>query len=249
MFGKRRVVDGVSLEVRQGEIVGLLGPNGAGKTTTFYMIVGLLKANGGRVLLDDQDLTKIPMYRRARAGIGYLSQEPSVFRRLTVEQNVMAILETLDLTVGGEYLHHVALGLYERAMLRGLRADVARFAGPMTDEERAAVTSARSLRQFDDAFTARQNGWRDASEYYTVNSSAQYLPHITVPTLVLHAVDDPIVPPGPYRSIDWASLERAGSVRRAITAHGGHVGFHQRDARPPWYTERAVEFFTRELAG
>jgi len=97
-FGKRRVVDGVSVEVRQGEIVGLLGPNGAGKTTTFYMIVGLLKANGGRVLLDEKDLTRIPMYRRARAGIGYLSQEPSVFRRLTVEQNVMAILETLDLT-------------------------------------------------------------------------------------------------------------------------------------------------------
>ncbi|MFO7588909.1 MAG: LPS export ABC transporter ATP-binding protein [Gemmatimonadota bacterium] len=97
-FGKRRVVDDVSLEVRQGEIVGLLGPNGAGKTTVFYMIVGLLKANAGRVVLDDLELTKIPMYRRARAGIGYLSQEPSVFRKLTVEQNVMAILETLDLS-------------------------------------------------------------------------------------------------------------------------------------------------------
>ncbi|MDT8435310.1 MAG: LPS export ABC transporter ATP-binding protein [Gemmatimonadota bacterium] len=97
-FGRRRVVDGVSLEVRQGEIVGLLGPNGAGKTTTFYMIVGLLKANAGRVLLDATDLTKVPMYKRARAGIGYLSQEPSVFRRLTVAENVLAILETLDLT-------------------------------------------------------------------------------------------------------------------------------------------------------
>jgi len=98
VFGKRTVVDGVSLDVRQGEIVGLLGPNGAGKTTTFYMIVGLLRANDGQVLLDDQDLTQVPMYRRARAGIGYLSQEPSIFRRLTVEQNVMAILETLNLT-------------------------------------------------------------------------------------------------------------------------------------------------------
>lgn len=97
-FGKRRVVDDVSLEVKQGEIVGLLGPNGAGKTTTFYMIVGLLAANAGRVMLDELELTKIPMYRRARAGIGYLSQEPSVFRKLTVEQNVMAILETLDLS-------------------------------------------------------------------------------------------------------------------------------------------------------
>ena len=98
VFGKRTVVDGVSLDVQQGEIVGLLGPNGAGKTTTFYMIVGLLRANDGQVLLDDEDLTQVPMYRRARAGIGYLSQEPSIFRRLTVEQNVMAILETLDLT-------------------------------------------------------------------------------------------------------------------------------------------------------
>ena len=97
-FGKRRVVDDVDLTVRQGEIVGLLGPNGAGKTTTFYMIVGLLRANAGRVYLDGEDLTKVPMYRRARAGIGYLSQEPSIFRRLTVEQNVMAILETLDMT-------------------------------------------------------------------------------------------------------------------------------------------------------
>lgn len=97
-FGRRRVVDEVDIEVRQGEIVGLLGPNGAGKTTTFYMIVGLLEANAGRVTLDGQDLTKIPMYRRARAGIGYLSQEPSIFRRLTVEQNILAILETLKLT-------------------------------------------------------------------------------------------------------------------------------------------------------
>ena len=97
-FGKRRVVDDVDLTVRQGEIVGLLGPNGAGKTTTFYMIVGLLRANSGRVYLDGDDLTKVPMYRRARSGIGYLSQEPSIFRRLTVAQNVMAILETLDMT-------------------------------------------------------------------------------------------------------------------------------------------------------
>lgn len=96
-FRRRRVVDEVSLSVRQGEIVGLLGPNGAGKTTTFYMIVGLLKPDRGRVFLDERELTRWPMYRRARAGIGYLPQEASVFRKLTVEQNVMAILETLDL--------------------------------------------------------------------------------------------------------------------------------------------------------
>lgn len=90
-------MDQVSLQVAQGEIVGLLGPNGAGKTTTFYMLVGLLAPDDGRVFLDDRELTDWPMYRRARAGIGYLAQEPSVFRKLTVEQNVMAIIETLGL--------------------------------------------------------------------------------------------------------------------------------------------------------
>lgn len=97
-FKRRRVVDHVDLEVKQGEIVGLLGPNGAGKTTTFYMIVGLLKADEGCVYLDEDEVTRWPMYRRARAGIGYLPQEASVFSKLTVEQNVMAILETLKIS-------------------------------------------------------------------------------------------------------------------------------------------------------
>ena len=93
IYKTRRVVDGVSIEVRQGEIVGLLGPNGAGKTTTFYMIIGFIKPDGGKVLLDTQDITRLPMYERARRGIGYLSQEPSIFRKLSVEQNIMAILQ------------------------------------------------------------------------------------------------------------------------------------------------------------
>jgi lipopolysaccharide export system ATP-binding protein len=97
IYKKRRVVDEVDIELRQGEIVGLLGPNGAGKTTTFYMIVGLVPPDAGEVYLDGKPLTRVPMYRRARRGIGYLSQEPSVFRKLTVEQNIMAILETLAL--------------------------------------------------------------------------------------------------------------------------------------------------------
>jgi lipopolysaccharide export system ATP-binding protein len=92
-FKGRRVVDEVSVRLRQGEIVGLLGPNGAGKTTTFYLLVGLIRADAGRVTLDAQDVTRWPMYRRARHGIGYLAQEPSVFRRMTVEENVRAILE------------------------------------------------------------------------------------------------------------------------------------------------------------
>jgi len=97
VYGGRRVVDNVSLAVREREIVGLLGPNGAGKTTTFYMTVGLIKPNEGMIMLDGQDITDLPMYKRARKGISYLPQEPSIFRKLTVEENVRAILQTLDL--------------------------------------------------------------------------------------------------------------------------------------------------------
>ncbi len=93
----RNVVDGVSVEVNQGEIVGLLGPNGAGKTTSFYMIVGLVRPDEGKVFLDEQDITSLPMYKRAQLGIGYLPQEVSVFRKLSVEDNIMAILEMTDL--------------------------------------------------------------------------------------------------------------------------------------------------------
>lgn len=93
-YRKRRVVNGVGLEVQRGEIVGLLGPNGAGKTTVFYMMVGIEKPNEGKIFLEEKDITRYPMYRRAREGIGYLSQEPSIFRNLTVEDNIMAILET-----------------------------------------------------------------------------------------------------------------------------------------------------------
>jgi lipopolysaccharide export system ATP-binding protein len=94
----RRVVDDVSITVQQGQVVGLLGPNGAGKTTSFYMIVGLISPDSGRVELDEQDITELPMYQRARSGISYLPQEPSVFRKLSVEQNLLAILETLPLS-------------------------------------------------------------------------------------------------------------------------------------------------------
>ncbi len=98
VYRKRRVVAEVDVEVSQGEIVGLLGPNGAGKTTTFYMVVGLISPDGGRVFVDDEELTRMPMYRRARRGIGYLAQEPSIFRKLTVEENILAILETMKLS-------------------------------------------------------------------------------------------------------------------------------------------------------
>ncbi len=98
VYKKRKVVNQVSIDIEQGEIVGLLGPNGAGKTTTFYMIVGLIRPKSGKIYLGDQEITRQPMYKRARMGIGYLSQEQSIFRRLTVEQNILAILETLDIS-------------------------------------------------------------------------------------------------------------------------------------------------------
>ena len=99
-FRHRKVVNNVNVSINRGEVVGLLGPNGAGKTTTFYMVVGLLVPDKGRILLDGADITDLPMYRRCRQGIGYLPQESSVFRKLTVEENLLAILETLDLRTG-----------------------------------------------------------------------------------------------------------------------------------------------------
>lgn len=102
-YGKRIVVKGVSIDVNQGEIVGLLGPNGAGKTTTFYMMVGLIKPFSGRIYLDDMDITEMPMYQRAQHGVGYLAQEASVFRTLSVEDNILSVLEFRKLTKNERY--------------------------------------------------------------------------------------------------------------------------------------------------
>jgi len=98
LYGNRKVVKGISLEVKQGEIIGLLGPNGAGKTTSFYMIVGMVKPNFGSIFLNDSEITKDPMYKRAQRGIGYLAQEASVFRKLSVEDNIMSVLQFTDLS-------------------------------------------------------------------------------------------------------------------------------------------------------
>jgi lipopolysaccharide export system ATP-binding protein len=112
-FRHRKVVDDVSVDIQRGEVVGLLGPNGAGKTTSFYMIVGLLPTERGRIFLEGQEITSRPMYQRCRMGIGYLPQESSVFRKLSVEENLLAILETLDLS-----------GADRRARARGLLAEL-----------------------------------------------------------------------------------------------------------------------------
>ena len=98
IYNNKRVVDNINISVRRKEITGLLGPNGAGKTTTFYMMVGLTWPNSGKIILDGEDITELPMYQRARKGINYLAQEPSIFRKLTVEENILAVLETLNLS-------------------------------------------------------------------------------------------------------------------------------------------------------
>lgn len=158
----------------------------------------------------------------------------------------VSVSAPLDLVVGSAHLSGAMFGWYERYVLHALRRDSLR-PGPggvprVTDEERAGILRARTLPDFDDVVTAPRNGWRDATEYYTLNSCLPYLPRIAVPTLVIHALDDPMIPAGPYRSIDWQALAQQGPVRRAITPHGGHVGFHERGRRLPWYVGRTTAF-------
>ena len=136
----RKVVDDVTLEIRQGEVVGLLGPNGAGKTTTFYILVGLARPDYGRVLLDGEDITDLPMYLRARSGISYLPQEPSVFRKLTVEENLVAVLETLSITP--EQRRDRVEELLAQMGLEGVRYNQAHV---LSGGERRRLEIARSL--------------------------------------------------------------------------------------------------------
>ena len=140
VYDGRAVVDKVDINVKNGEIVGLLGPNGAGKTTTFYMIVGLVPPNDGRVIFSDRDVTNDPMYQRARVGMGYLPQEESIFRKLTVEQNIMAVLETQDFSKGEqkERCHN----LMEQF---GIEALAKNLAITLSGGEKRRLTIARSL--------------------------------------------------------------------------------------------------------
>ncbi len=139
-FGKRRVVDGVSVTVSPGEIVGLLGPNGAGKTTTFYSIVGFVKADAGHIFLGDTEITSLPMYRRALMGIGYLPQETSIFRKLTVEQNIRAVLESRSL--GDEEMQ---ARLQELLAELDLESKASQLADTLSGGETRRVEIARAL--------------------------------------------------------------------------------------------------------
>lgn len=139
-YKKRTVVNHVSVEVSQGEIVGLLGPNGAGKTTSFYMIVGLIKPNDGNIYLEDEDITSLPMYRRAKLGIGYLAQEASVFRKLTVEENLMAVLEMTKLTKAEQ--KHKMESLIEEFSLNHVRKSLGMV---LSGGERRRTEIARAL--------------------------------------------------------------------------------------------------------
>ena len=139
-YGKRAVVKGVSVDVKQGEIVGLLGPNGAGKTTSFYMMVGLVKPYSGDVYLDDINITKLPMYKRAQLGLGYLAQEASVFRKMTVEDNILAVLEMTKLTKKEQF--EKCESLLEEFSLQHVRKNMG---GLLSGGERRRTEIARAL--------------------------------------------------------------------------------------------------------
>jgi lipopolysaccharide export system ATP-binding protein len=139
-YNSRKVVDNVNIHINKGEIVGLFGPNGAGKTTTFYMIIGFLKPNGGKIMLNDEDMTGLPMFMRARKGITYLPQEPSVFKKMSVEDNLKAILEFLN--VGRELMQHKILEILESFKLEHLAKN---SADSLSGGERRRLEIARAL--------------------------------------------------------------------------------------------------------
>ncbi len=157
----------------------------------------------------------------------------------------VAVSAPLDLAVSVEHLHHMAGGLYEKFLVRQLRKEALRPGARYTPEERAGIMAARNLVEFDNAVTAPRHGWRDAAQYYQVNSSIRYLRAVDVPLLVLHARDDPMVPVGPYLSVDWSALP---TTRLLLTEHGGHVGFHGRDWAP-WYVPTTVAFLQDVMTG
>jgi len=153
----------------------------------------------------------------------------------------VSVSAPLDLTVGAEHLHRRMFGLYEKFLVGRLKDEVLRPGARYTPEERQAVLAAKTIPDFDSAITAPRHGWRDAAQYYAVNSSQRFLPQVEVPLLVIHAKDDPMIPVGPYELIDWEALP---TVDLILTEHGGHVGFHGQ-GQVPWYVPVIVDFLTR----
>ena len=160
----------------------------------------------------------------------------------------VAVSAPVDLQRGVEHIHRATAGLYERAMMWRLRLDATHPGVDLSDEERLRIRRTATLVDFDSLVTAPRNGWRDAAEYYAINSCGPFLPAIRVPTLVIHAADDPMIPVQSYLEIDWEGLARAGAVRRAITAGGGHVGFHAQGSPLPWYVGRAIAHLDTHVA-
>jgi uncharacterized protein len=151
----------------------------------------------------------------------------------------VAVSAPLDLALGSEHLRRTMFGAYESYLMAKMRADSTRASASVTDVDRASIAKLRTIVDFDDAVTAPRHGWKDAAEYYAVNSSLAFLPAIASPTLVIHSIDDPMIPAEPYRALRWDALP---SITREITAHGGHVGFHAKGHDLPWYVHRIAAF-------
>jgi predicted alpha/beta-fold hydrolase len=208
-----------------------------------------------------EQLAKEPESKRpksvepALAAVGFSLGGNQVIKLLAeplAGSNVLAgatVSAPLDLAVGSEHLHHMAFGLYEKYLLRALKRDSLEMrpdgSSRVSATERDRIRAAKDIVDFDNAVTAPRNGWRDAEEYYRVNSSGQFLPAVARPLLVVHALDDPMIPSGPYRAIDWADLDRGGHVSRAVTDLGGHVGFHERGRQHRWFVPVIARFLAQ----
>jgi len=150
-----------------------------------------------------------------------------------------AVSAPLDLALGTQHLGKVTFGAYEWYLMVKMRRDASRPTSAVTSNERATIARTKTILDFDNAITAPRHGWRDAAEYYAVNSSLGFLPKIATPTLMIHAMDDPMIPGEPYRAVLWDELP---AITRLITPHGGHVGFHAHGERLPWYIGQIAEF-------
>ena len=154
----------------------------------------------------------------------------------------ISVSTPLDLVEGSAYIQAVAFGLYERFIVFNLRHELQKGFAELTEQQWREVRRARRLEAFDNAYTAPENGWRDAIEYYSVNSSSQFLPRVQRPLLMVHSADDPMVPVAPYERLQWYDLARRNRISRAITGIGGHLGFHERGRKYRWFSRVALQY-------